>query len=118
MLSKKRTSPFSHLNWMLSSSMICPHLFTKFSGISVPSANVAELDSLPCMPTTMLNHILLPFLPSNTFVNDRGPIIVFTLSLGSHSMSIPRALALSHIFYDRVPSLLHKTVSFGNLLRK
>ncbi|KAB5516319.1 hypothetical protein DKX38_026967 [Salix brachista] len=89
---------------MLSSSMICSHLFTKVSGISVPSTNIAELVSFPCMPTTVLNHILLPFLPPNTSVNDLGPSIVFTPPPGSHSISIPRALALSHIIYDHVPT--------------
>lgn len=100
-LSKKRTSPFSHLNWMLSSSMISSHLFTTFSGISVPSAMQAELISFPCMPTTVLNHILLPFLPSNTLVKARGPNTVFTLPSGCHSRSIPRALHLCNKIFKR-----------------
>lgn len=93
-LSKKRTSPFSHLNWMLSSSIISWHLFTTFSAISVPSAIKAELCSFPCIPTMVLNHILRPFLPSNTFVRHLGPNIVFIAPFGSHSTSIPDALAL------------------------
>uniref|UniRef100_A0A0D9X7F4 Transcription factor CBF/NF-Y/archaeal histone domain-containing protein n=2 Tax=Magnoliopsida TaxID=3398 RepID=A0A0D9X7F4_9ORYZ len=93
-LSRMSTSPFSHLNWMLSSSMISPHRRTNAAGISAPSAAVAELSSFPCIPTIVLNHIRRPRRPGKTRVSFLGPRIVFTPPSGSHSTSIPSALAL------------------------
>lgn len=94
-MSRMSTSPTSHRNWMLSSSMISPHRATNAVGISAPSAIVAELSSFPCIPTTVLNHIRRPCRPGKTRVSFLGPRIVLAPPFANHSTSIPSARALN-----------------------